>query len=236
MEGSRAVIELTGVTKTYTTGEIEVEVLKGIDLRIDRGEYVAIMGRSGAGKSTLMNILGCLDRPTSGTFELDGQDISGLDDDALSRVRGRTIGFVFQSFHLLKNLTALENVELPMEYQDVGAKERKERARGLLELVGLGHRINNRPTQLSGGERQRVAIARALANQPRVLLADEPTGNLDAAARDAVLALFEELVDERDLTLVMVTHDELIGELARRLIVVEDGRVVDHGGGGRRGP
>jgi putative ABC transport system ATP-binding protein len=235
MEGSRAVIELTGVTKTYTTGEIEVEVLKGIDLRIDRGEYVAIMGRSGAGKSTLMNILGCLDRPTSGAFELDGQDISGLDDDALSRVRGRTIGFVFQSFHLLKNLTALENVELPMEYQDVGAKERKERARGLLELVGLGHRINNRPTQLSGGERQRVAIARALANQPRVLLADEPTGNLDAAARDAVLALFEELVDERDLTLVMVTHDELIGELARRLIVVEDGRVVDHGGGGRRG-
>ena len=235
MSESRAVIELEGVTKTYTSGEIEVEVLKGIDLRIDRGEYVAIMGRSGAGKSTLMNILGCLDRPTGGAFKLDGQDIAGLDDDSLSRVRGRTIGFVFQSFHLLKNLTALENVELPMEYQDVGAKERRDRARGLLELVGLGHRTGNRPTQLSGGERQRVAIARALANQPRVLLADEPTGNLDPAARDAVLALFEELVDERDLTLVMVTHDELIGELARRLIVVEDGRVVDHGKGGRRG-
>ena len=230
-----AVIELEGVTKTYRTGELEVEVLKGIDLRIERGEYVALMGRSGAGKSTLMNILGCLDRPTSGRFRLDGADIAGLDDDELSRVRGRTIGFVFQSFHLLKNLTATENVELPMEYQDVSPKERRERARGLLELVGLGHRMENRPGQLSGGERQRVAIARALANQPRVLLADEPTGNLDAAARDAVLTLFEELVDERDLTLVMVTHDELIGELARRLIVVEDGRVVDHGEGGRGG-
>lgn len=230
-----SVIELHKITRTYMNGDVEVPVLRGIDLRIDRGEYVALMGRSGAGKSTLMNILGCLDRPSSGQYLLAGQDVSVLDDDALSRVRGRTIGFVFQSFHLLKDRDVCENVELPMEYQGVEAPERRARAISLLERVGLGHRLDHKPQQLSGGERQRVAIARALANNPSVLLADEPTGNLDSAARQRVLDLFEELRLESSITLVMVTHDDLIGELAGRRVVVADGLILDDGlGGGTR--
>jgi len=224
-----ALIALEDITKTYDNGDVKTEVLRGIDLTIRHNEYVAIMGRSGAGKSTLMNILGCLDRPTGGRYVLDGRDISKFEDDELSEVRGRSIGFVFQSFHLLANLTTTENVELPMEYQGVAARERTERALGLLERVGLGHRLDHYPNQLSGGERQRVAIARALSNQPKVLLADEPTGNLDSAARRNILDLFEELIDESELTLIMVTHDELIGQQAQRCIIVADGRVVDSG-------
>lgn len=224
-----ALIALEDITKTYVNGDVKTEVLRGIDLTIRHNEYVAIMGRSGAGKSTLMNILGCLDRPTGGRYVLDGRDISKFEDDELSEVRGRSIGFVFQSFHLLANLTTTENVELPMEYQGVAARERTERALGLLERVGLGHRLDHYPNQLSGGERQRVAIARALSNQPKVLLADEPTGNLDSAARRNILDLFEELIDESELTLIMVTHDELIGQQAQRCIIVADGRVVDSG-------
>ena len=210
-----------------------MQVLKGVDLEIYPREYVALMGRSGAGKSTLMNILGCLDRPTSGAYLLAGQDVSSLADDDLSVVRGRTIGFIFQSFHLLKDLNVRENVELPMEYQGVDVRDRKERAVSLLERVGLGHRLDHYPRQLSGGERQRVAIARALSNKPRVLLADEPTGNLDSAARDSVLELFEELIDQENITLVMVTHDDLIGELAERRIIVADGKILDDGLGGK---
>lgn len=227
----QAVITLDQITRTYKNGEVEVPVLRGIDLRIDHGEYVAIMGRSGAGKSTLMNILGCLDLPSSGTYILDGHDVSALDDDQLSRVRGRTIGFVFQSFHLLKDRDVCENVELPMEYQGTPPAERRARAVELLERVGLGHRLEHKPQQLSGGERQRVAIARALANKPRVLLADEPTGNLDSAARGRILELFEELRQQESITLVMVTHDDLIGELAGRRIIVADGRILDDGRG-----
>jgi putative ABC transport system ATP-binding protein len=225
----KTLINLENVKKSFVNGDVTTHVLKGVDLTIDPGEYVAIMGRSGAGKSTLMNILGCLDRPTSGTYELTGQDVSKLDDDHLSRVRGRTIGFVFQSFHLLKDLNVRQNVELPMEYQGVDPVERAERATKLLERVGLGHRLDHRPQQLSGGERQRVAIARALANRPRILLADEPTGNLDSAARDSILELFAELIDAQDLTLIMVTHDDDIGDRARRKIIVDDGRIASHG-------
>jgi len=227
------IIKLDAITKTYSTGELAVQVLKGVDLEIYPREYVALMGRSGAGKSTLMNILGCLDRPTSGAYLLAGQDVSSLADDDLSVVRGRTIGFIFQSFHLLKDLNVRENVELPMEYQGVDVRDRKERAVSLLERVGLGHRLDHYPRQLSGGERQRVAIARALSNKPRVLLADEPTGNLDSAARDSVLELFEELIDQENITLVMVTHDDLIGELAERRIIVADGKILDDGLGGK---
>jgi putative ABC transport system ATP-binding protein len=185
------------------------------------------MGRSGAGKSTLMNILGCLDRATSGRYVLDGRDVSALGDDALSQVRGQTIGFVFQSFHLLQSRTIVENVELPMEYQRVAAGEREARAKELLVRVGLGHRLGHYPQQLSGGERQRVAIARSLANRPRLLLADEPTGNLDSAAQAKILSLFEDLQRETGVTMIMVTHDEAIGEAARRRVLVSDGLVLE---------
>ena len=220
-------IELQGVTKVYRNGEVEVPVLRGIDLSIGPGEHVAIMGRSGAGKSTLMNIVGCMDRPTEGRYVLDGRDVSQLDDDRLSGVRGGTIGFVFQSFHLLRNLTVLENVELPMEYQPVSRSERTRRAKELLERVGLDHRLYHRPQQLSGGERQRVAIARSLVNQPRLLLADEPTGNLDSAAQGRILDLFGQLQKETGFTMVVVTHDPTIGDVAPRCIRISDGRVVE---------
>ena len=221
-----ALIELNGITKTYQAGEVQVPVLRGIDLRIERGEQVAIMGRSGSGKSTLMNIIGCLDKPSKGEYVLDGKPVSRLEDDAVSAVRGRLIGFVFQSFHLLRGRTILQNVELPMEYQKYSPAERQDRARHLLERVGLGHRLTHRPNQLSGGERQRVAIARALANRPRLLLADEPTGNLDSLARGQILDLFAELQEEDDLTTVMVTHDPEIGQAAKRLVRLADGGVV----------
>ena len=227
MSEPRPIISLRGITKTYHSGELDVSVLRGIDLDVAPGEYIALVGRSGAGKSTLMNIIGCLDLPTTGTYELDGRDVSSLDDDVLSQVRGKAIGFVFQSFHLLPSRTVEGNVELPMEYQQMPAERRRLRALELVERVGLGHRLGHYPRQLSGGERQRVAIARALANAPKVLLADEPTGNLDTAARDRVLALFEELLDTTDVTLVIVTHDGAISRLARRCVTLSDGRIVD---------
>ena len=226
MTSTESLISLKEIRKEYRTGDHKVEVLKGIDLEIRQGEYAAIMGRSGAGKSTLMNILGCLDQPTSGTYFLDQQDVSELDDDTLSAVRGKQIGFVFQSFHLLKNLDVCDNVSLPMEYQNTSPKERRERAEYLLHLVGLEHRFDHLPNQLSGGERQRVAVARALSNEPKILLADEPTGNLDGEARDKLLGLFENLLEETDVTLLMITHDDLIGDLAHRKIVLADGKVM----------
>jgi putative ABC transport system ATP-binding protein len=224
---STPIVTLRGITKTYRSGELDVEVLRGVDLQIDAGEHVALVGRSGAGKSTLMNIVGCLDQPTTGSYRLDGNDVSSLDDDRLSAVRGATIGFVFQSFHLLESRTIEGNVELPMEYQHVPSDERRDRSRALLERVGLEHRFGHYPRQLSGGERQRVAIARSLANRPRLLLADEPTGNLDSAARDRILELFDELVEETEVTLVTVTHDEYISARAPRCITLSDGKVVD---------
>ena len=224
---SEPLVRLTAITKTYRAGEVDVPVLRGIDLTIDAGAHVAIMGRSGSGKSTLMNILGCLDQPSSGHYVLDGRDVSGLPDDAVSAIRGRTIGFVFQQFHLLPGRTVLENVELPMEYQEVPADERRARAAALLERVGLGHRLRHRPHQLSGGERQRVAIARSLANRPRLLLADEPTGALDSKASAVILDLFAELHAETGVTLVVVTHDDAVGAAAQRRVHVSDGRVVE---------
>jgi putative ABC transport system ATP-binding protein len=224
------IVALEQITKTYRSGDLDVEVLRGIDLQIGSGEHVALVGRSGAGKSTLMNIVGCLDQPTSGTYTLDGQDVSELGDDRLSEVRGATIGFVFQSFHLLESRTIEENVELPMEYQNVAAPRRRQRSTELLERVGLGHRFGHYPRQLSGGERQRVAIARSLANRPRLLLADEPTGNLDSAARDQILELFDELVEETEVTLVVVTHDDYISDRAPRCVTLSDGRVVEDRG------
>ena len=218
-------IELRGVTKVYRTGDVEVRALRGVDFAVMPGEFVAIMGSSGSGKSTLMNILGCLDRPTAGQYFLDGQDVSRLDRNGLAIVRNRTLGFVFQSFNLLARTSALENVELPMLYAGVSARERRVRAREALERVGLGERLDHHPRQLSGGQQQRVAIARALVSRPRVILADEPTGNLDSRTSVEVMALFQELRHE-GITLVLVTHEQDIASYAGRVVVVKDGRIV----------
>ncbi len=194
------------ITKTYKNGALEVPVLHGIDLRIERGEYVAIMGPSGSGKSTMMNIIGCLDRPTSGVYRLDGEDVSHLDDNALAALRLRKLGFVFQGFNLLARTDALKNVALPLFYAGINGRERQRRAEAALEEVGLADRGSHRPNELSGGQQQRVAIARALINDPAVLLADEPTGNLDTKTSADIMALFDQLHD-RGRTIVMVTHD-----------------------------
>jgi putative ABC transport system ATP-binding protein len=219
-----AVIRLRCVTKIYHMGTVDVTALDGIDLEIQRGEYIAIVGPSGSGKTTLMEILGCLSRPTSGTYDFDGQRVDGLDDQALATVRGARIGFVFQTFNLLPRLTALENVELPLLYRRVPRRQRRPRALALLERVGLGGRAAHRPSELSGGERQRVAIARALINNPSLVLADEPTGNLDSATGEAILDLIETL--QRDgHTVALVTHDPRIAARVGRLICLRDGRV-----------
>jgi putative ABC transport system ATP-binding protein len=219
-------LELKGVTKTYRREQSEVPVLHGVDLTIEPGERVSIMGRSGSGKSTLLHILGCLDVPSTGSYDLDGHDVSHLPDLELSRLRNRTFGFVFQAFHLLKGMTIVENVELPMEYGEVPLPEQRRRATELLDMVGLGHRIDHRPSELSGGERQRVAIARALANQPKVLLADEPTGALDSKAQDTSLELFERVHAQLGTTQIVVTHDVRVAEeLGDRLIRISDGRI-----------
>ncbi len=219
-------LELTGITKVYKTDRAEVPVLHGVDLTVTRGERVAIMGRSGSGKSTLLQILGCLDLPTSGTYRLGGRDLSRLDDDELSRFRNQTFGFVFQAFHLLKGLTIVENVQLPMEYGDVPEKEQRERALELLRLVGLSHRVTHRPMELSGGERQRVAIARALSNRPEVLLADEPTGALDTKAQETIIELFSTIHRTLGTTMIVVTHDPKVAEtFGDRTIRILDGRV-----------
>ncbi|MCU0662831.1 MAG: ABC transporter ATP-binding protein [Myxococcota bacterium] len=223
---AQALIDLRGITKVYMRDQDSVPVLNGVDLTVEAGERVAIMGRSGSGKSTLLNILGCLDEPTSGIYRLDGQDVSHLPDGELSRIRNRTFGFVFQAFHLLKGLTIVENVELPMEYGDVPVREQRQRALELLSLVELDHRTSHRPSELSGGERQRVAIARALANHPKVLLADEPTGALDSKAQSLILEVFEKVHRTLGTTQIVVTHDPKVAEdLAKRTIRISDGRI-----------
>ena len=213
-------IEIQDVVKTYRMGEMEVPALQGVSFQIDDGEMVAIMGPSGSGKSTLMNILGCLDRPTSGTYRLDGIEVGSLQDDALAKIRSTRIGFVFQTFNLLARSTALANVELPLIYSR--GKERRARARAALERVGLGDRVKHRPTELSGGQQQRVAIARALINNPSIILADEPTGNLDSTSGAEIMSIFHEL--NRDgITIIMVTHEREIADQTRRVISVRDG-------------
>ncbi|MBK7972103.1 MAG: ABC transporter ATP-binding protein [Deltaproteobacteria bacterium] len=207
-------------------GEV-VRALAGIDLRIDVGEYVAIIGPSGSGKSTLMNILGCLDSPTSGTYDLDGEEVSTLYDDALAKFRNRRVGFVFQTFNLMPRMSALKNVELPLVYGGVPAHERRERAERALSLVDLKDRMNHSPNELSGGQRQRVAIARALVNAPSIVLADEPTGNLDSKVGAEIIQLFERLNHEQNVTLVIVTHDNDVAAHARRIVRVRDGLIVE---------
>lgn len=216
------VIELTGARKTYRTGSVEFEALRGVDLRIERGEYVAIVGPSGSGKSTLMNILGCLDTVTEGEYRLAGEDVEQLDEEQLAEVRNRRIGFVFQQFHLLPALTALRNVELPLQYRRVPTAERRARATEALERVGLGDRLHNRPGELSGGQQQRVAVARALVGNPDLLLADEPTGNLDSTSTRDVLALLDEL-HAQGRSIVLITHEHDVAARAGRVVRVLDG-------------
>ncbi len=223
-------IELRNIYKTYHLGEIDVPVLKGVSLQIERGEMVALMGASGSGKSTLMNILGCLDRPTSGEYWLDGQDVSRLSSDARAMVRNRKIGFVFQSFNLLPRTSALENVIMPLSYTagNLSDREARRRASAMLELVGLADRMDHEPSQLSGGQQQRVAIARALINHPPVLFADEPTGNLDSHTSREVLAMFQQLNRDEGITIVLVTHDAEVARHAQRIIHIQDG-VIQNG-------
>jgi putative ABC transport system ATP-binding protein len=218
-------IELKDITKTYTkNGGVEVKVLQGINLSIKRGEFVSIMAPSGMGKSTMMNIIGCLDSPTSGDYLLDGTAVMGMNDDDLSRTRNKKIGFVFQSFNLLPMTTALENVELPLIYSE-GDVDTKAKARAALEAVGLGDRINHLPSELSGGQQQRVAIARALVNDPAIILADEPTGNLDSTSSDEVMSIFKKLHND-GRTVILVTHEHDVAERAERIIRMKDGQVV----------
>lgn len=221
-EGEGPVIRMEQVSKIYHLGEVEVPALRGVDLAISEGEFISIMGPSGSGKSTMLQILGCLDRPTSGELYIDGARISELSDSSLARLRGSKIGFVFQIFNLFPTVTALQNVELPMMILDVGRSERRERARRILEAVGLGDRENHLPSQLSGGQRQRVAIARALANNPTFILADEPTGNLDSVSGEAILEIFKTL-NEEGRTIVVVTHDATVAKTAEKIVRMKDG-------------
>ncbi len=220
------VIEAKDLTKVYQMGDIEVHALRGLSMKIQRGEVVAIMGPSGSGKSTLMNMIGCLDHPTSGEYLLEGEQVSNLKDDQLAEIRNRKVGFVFQTFNLLSRATALSNVELPMRYSGM-ARGRKERAKSALELVGLSDRIHHRPNELSGGQQQRVAIARSLVNDPAIILADEPTGNLDSKSGVEIMQLLLKLNKEQGTTLVVVTHDPEIAEQTQRTILIRDGVVVE---------
>jgi len=222
---AESLIEIRDVTKTYGQGETAVHALRGVSLRVEAGEYVAVMGSSGSGKSTLMNILGCLDVPSRGEYWLDGSDVARLSEDQQALVRGRTIGFIFQSFNLIPRTTALANVELPLTYAHLRRAERRRRANRALEMVGLADRTGHRPNQLSGGQQQRVAIARALATGPRILLADEPTGNLDAHSTDEVLGMFDDL-HAGGRTIIVITHEHEVAARARRLVHVSDGRIV----------
>ena len=226
MSTSAPLIAIADVAKTYRMGEVEVEALRGVSVDVDAGEFVAVMGPSGSGKSTLLNILGCFDRPTRGRYRLAGEDVSELGADALAETRNRTLGFVFQSFNLLARTTALENVELPLVYAGVAPRARRERAIAALERVGLGERLHHHPSQLSGGQQQRVAIARALVNGPRLVLADEPTGNLDTRTSVEVMQIFQHLNDD-GLTIVLVTHEPDVAARARRVVVVRDGLIQE---------
>jgi ABC-type lipoprotein export system ATPase subunit len=232
---SMELIRLENLTKTYHVGELDVPVLKGVSMAIDRGELVALMGASGSGKSTLMNILGCLDRPTSGVYRLDGQDVGYISSDQRAMVRNRKIGFVFQSFNLLPRTTALDQVMMPLTYtaSELSEREGRKRATSLLERVGLGDRIDHEPSQLSGGQQQRVAIARALINNPPLLFADEPTGNLDSKTSKEVLQMFEQLNQEEGITIILVTHDANVAATAKRRIKISDG-LIEAGAYGER--
>ena len=220
------ILELKGIYKNYQQGKMSVPVLKDVNFSMEEGEYVAIMGPSGSGKTTLMNIIGCLDKPTEGSFSLDGQDILTCSENDMSDLRLNKIGFVFQSFHLMPRETAVENVSLPLSYAGVKKKERRERAIKALERVGLGDRVDFRPTQLSGGQKQRVAIARAMVNNPKILLADEPTGALDSKSGEQIMELFQKL-NEEGVTIVMITHDPHIASNAKRMVKIIDGEIFE---------
>jgi putative ABC transport system ATP-binding protein len=222
------IIEMGAITKVYDTGKIQVEALRGIDLEVRRGEFVAVVGPSGSGKSTLLNLIGCLDTPTAGRYRLGGEAVAGLDRDQLADVRNRRVGFVFQNFNLLPQLTALENVEMPMLFGGVGRRERRRRALEKLDKVGLGDRVEHKPTELSGGQMQRVAIARALAMEPDIVLADEPTGNLDTGSGGDVMGVLTDLWKQGS-TLVVVTHDATLARRANRVVEIRDGLVVSDG-------
>jgi len=220
------IIDMQAIAKVYDTGKVKVEALRGIDLKVRKGEFVAIVGPSGSGKSTLLNLLGCLDTPSGGEYRLSGEAVAGLDRDQLADIRNRRVGFVFQNFNLLPQLSALENVEMPMLFGGVGRKERRQRAKQRLDDVGLGDRVEHKPTELSGGQMQRVAIARALAMEPDIVLADEPTGNLDTGSGSDVMGALQELW-KKGATLVVVTHDKALAQRANRVIEIRDGKVVD---------
>ncbi len=221
------VIDAQDLTKIYQMGDVQVHALRGASLQVRRGELVAIMGPSGSGKSTMMNILGCLDQPTSGEYYLEGVEVDQLDDNQLAQIRGKKIGFVFQTFNLLPRTTALSNVELPLVYSGVSGHERRERVLAALEAVGLGDRLHHRPNELSGGQQQRVAIARALVNDPSIILADEPTGNLDSKSGAEIMAIFQQLNEEQGITIIFVTHEPEIAQHTRRIVRIADGRIVD---------
>ena len=220
-----SLIELKNITKSYPLGDEELKILKNISLQIDKGEFVAIMGPSGSGKSTCMNILGCLDKPTSGTYKLDGKQVDGLSSDELAEIRNQKIGFVFQGFNLLSRTSALENVELPMVYAGINANERRNKAKAALDKVGLKDRMEHQPNQLSGGQQQRVAIARAIVNDAPIIFADEPTGNLDTKMSVEIMDLFTKLNTELGRTIILVTHEEDIAKYAKRIIRIVDGEI-----------
>jgi putative ABC transport system ATP-binding protein len=225
MNSNGTIIRMEGIRKVYTTGKVKVEALKGVDLDIHAGEMVAIVGPSGSGKSTLMNLLGCLDTPTEGLYEIGGDVVGNVTRDQLAEIRNRRIGFVFQSFNLLPHISAAENVELPLLFGGVAPKERRQRAAELLERVGLGERLHHKPTELSGGQMQRVAIARALAMNPDIVLADEPTGNLDSTSGSDIMSIFTDLW-KSGRTLVIITHDPALAKRASRIVEIRDGRIT----------